>query len=268
MKTNQLSIPLSLLALVLIGGCAVGPNYKKPAVDTPPNFRFAPTQNTNSLGDLPWWEVFKDPYLQDLVRAALTNNYDLKQAVARVEQTRQQAVVARAPLFPSINYGGDVGRGRNALFNSVAPLGNGATTTSYEVNMNAFWEIDFWGRIRRLSEAARAQYLASDEARRGVMISLISDVATAYFQLLDLDREIAIEREATNAYTETLRIFNDRRLNGVASKLETDRAAAALANAAAIIPQLELQVANTENQINILLGRPPGPLQRNSLQNW
>jgi multidrug efflux system outer membrane protein len=268
MKTNQLSIPLSLLALVLIGGCAVGPNYKKPAVDTPPNFRFAPTQTTNSLGDLPWWQVFKDPYLQDLVRAALTNNYDLKQAVARVEQTRQLAVVARAPLFPSINYGGDVGRGRNAVFNSVAPLGDGFTRTSYEVNMNAAWEIDFWGRIRRLSEAARAQYLASDEARRGVMISLISDVATAYFQLLDLDQEIAIQREATNAFTETLRIFNDRRLNGVASKLETDRAAAALANAAAIIPQLELQVATTENQINILLGRSPGPVQRNSLQNW
>jgi multidrug efflux system outer membrane protein len=268
MKTNQLSNPLLLLALVLISGCAVGPNYKKPAVDTPPNFRFAPTQTTNSLGDLPWWQVFKDPYLQDLIHAALTNNYDLKQAIARVEQTRQLAVVARAPLFPSINYGGDVGRGRNAVFNSVAPLGDGFTRTSYEVNMNAAWEIDFWGRIRRLSEAARAQYLATDEARRGVMISLISDVATSYFQLLDLDREIAIEREATNAYTETLRIFNDRRLNGVASKLETDRAAAALANAAAIIPQLELQVANTENQINVLLGRPPGPVQRNSLQNW
>jgi multidrug efflux system outer membrane protein len=267
MKTNQLSIPLSLLALVLIGGCAVGPNYKKPAVDTPPGFRFAPTQNTNSLGDLPWWEVFKDPYLQDLVRAALTNNYDLKQAVARVEQTRQLAVVARAPLFPSINYGGDVGRGRNALLNAITPL-NGATRTSYEVNLNAAWEIDFWGRIRRLSEAARAQYLASDEARRGVMISLISDVATAYFQLLDLDQEINIQSEATNAYTETLRIFNDRRLNGVASKLETDRAAAALANAAAIIPQLELQIATTENQIDILLGRPPGPVQRNSLKNW
>jgi multidrug efflux system outer membrane protein len=268
MKTNLLSNPLPLLVLVLIGGCAVGPNYKRPAVDTPPDFRFAPTQSTNSLGDLPWWQVFKDPYLQDLIRAALTNNYDLKQAVARVEQTRQLAVVARAPLFPSINYGGDVGRGRNAVFNSIAPLGNGATTTSYEVNLNAAWEIDFWGRIRRLSQAARAQYLATDEARRGVMITLISDVATSYFQLLDLDQEINVQREATNAYTATLRIFNDRRLNGVASKLETDRAAAALANAAAIIPQLELQVATTENQINTLLGRPPGPIQRNSLQNW
>ena len=114
MKTNQLSNTHLFLAMVLIGGCAVGPNYKKPAVDTPANFRFAPTQITNSFGDLPWWEVFKDPYLQDLIRASLTNNYDLKQAVARVEQTRQLAVVARAPLFPSINYGGDVGRGRNA----------------------------------------------------------------------------------------------------------------------------------------------------------
>src|SRR5512137_2425783 len=128
-------------------------------------------------------------------------------------------------------------------------------------------EIDFWGRIRRLTEAARAQYLSTDEARRGVMVTLVSDVATAYFSLLDLDQELAIQRAATNAYTGSYRIFNDRRINGVASKLETDRAAAALANAAAVIPQLELQIATTENQINVLLGRNPGPVPRGSLTN-
>jgi multidrug efflux system outer membrane protein len=250
--------------LLIIAGCAVGPNYKQPAVNSPDNFRFAPARTTNSLADLPWWELFHDPALQNLIATAITNNYDLKVAVARVEQARNLAVAARAPLFPSIGYSGGVGRGKNAFLNTPAGL-NGATESSASATLNAFWEIDLWGRIRRLSEAARAQYLATDEARRGVMITLVSDVATAYFQLLDLDEELAIQRAATNAYTGTYRIFNERRINGVASRLETDRAAAALATAAAAIPDLELQIAITEDQLNVLLGRNPGPIQRNSL---
>ncbi|HUL51541.1 MAG TPA: efflux transporter outer membrane subunit [Candidatus Nitrosotalea sp.] len=255
---------MAVALIAVLAGCAVGPNYKRPAVDTPGNFRFATNQTTNSFSDLPWWEVFKDPALQDLIRAALTNNLDLKQAVARVEQARQQVTVARSPLFPQIGYGGDVGRGKNALLNAPASL-NGKTESSAQVNVNAVWEIDFWGRIRRLTEAAQAQYLATDEARRGVTITLISDVASAYFSLLDLDQELQIQRAATNAYAGSYRIFNDRRINGVASRLETDRAAAALANAAAAIPQLELQIAATENQINVLLGRNPGAVARGSL---
>ena len=265
MKTNEYRNLFPLFALVLIAGCAMGPDYKRPVLDTPANYHFASSQATNSFGDLPWWEVFQDPALQDLIHIALTNNYDLKQAVARVEQARQQVTVARAPLFPQIGYGGDVGRGKNALFNT--PAANGATASSALVNVNAVWEFDFWGRIRRLTEAARAQYLATDEARRGVTITLVSDVATAYFNLLDLDQELAIQCAATNAYVGSYRIFNDRRINGVASKLETDRAAAALANAAAVIPQLELQIATTENKINVLLGRNPGPVPRGSLTN-
>jgi multidrug efflux system outer membrane protein len=113
-----------------------------------------------------------------------------------------------------------------------------------------------------LTEAARAQYLATDEARRGVMITLISDVATAYFQLLQLDQELLVQKSATNAYTGTYKIFNEKLINGVSSRLETDRAAAALANAAAVIPQIELEIATTENQINVLLGRNPGPIPR------
>ena len=144
---------------------------------------------------------------------------------------------------------------------------SGGTASSAQVNLNLVWEIDFWGRIRRLSEAARAQYLATDEARRSTTITLVSDVATAYFQLLDLDRELQVQVAATNDYTATCRIFNDRLINGVASKLDTDRAVAALANAAAIIPSLELQIATTENQLNLLLGRNPGPIVRNSLTN-
>lgn len=251
--------------VILLAGCAVGPNYKKPEINTPGNYRFAPTQTTNSFGDLPWWEVFQDPQLQDLIHTALTNNYDLKQAVARVEQARQQSVATRGQLLPQIGYGGDVGRGRNALFNAPA-VRNGETAGSAQLNLNAAWEIDIWGRLRRLSEAARAQYLATDEARRGVTITLVGEVAATYFQLLDLDEELRIQRAATNAYAGSYRIFNDRRINGVASKLETDRASAALANAGAVIPQLELDIATTENQLNILLGRNPGPIARtNSL---
>ena len=265
-QANWGVLGLVLVGLLIFDGCAVGPNYKRPAVETPRAYRFAATQGTNSLGDLPWWQVFKDPVLQDLIHTALTNNYSLQQVVAQVEQARQQAVVARAPLFPAVGYAGDIGRGRNALLNAPSPL-NGTTASSAQVNFNLAWEIDFWGRIRRLSEAARAQYLATDEARRALTTTLVSDVATAYFQLLDLDQELDIQRAATNAYTGTLRIFSDRLTNGVASKLETDRAAAALANAAAVIPQLELQRAATEDLLSVLLGHHPGSIARNSLTN-
>jgi len=257
---------LSLAALAMLSGCAMGPNYKRPAVEAPPDFRFAASPTTNCFADLPWWEVFKDPTLLGLIQAAVTNNYDLRRAVARVEQARNLAVVARAPLFPQLGYGGAVGRGRNALFNTPAGL-NGATESYAQVNLNAFWEIDLWGRLRRLSEAARAEYLATDEARRGITTALVSEVATAYFQLLQFDEELAIQRAATNAYTASYKLFEDRFKNGAASKLETDRAAAALANAASIIPRLELNIANTENQLNVLLGRNPGLITRNSLTN-
>jgi len=251
---------------VFLSGCAVGPNYKRPTVDMPGNFRFATDQSANSFADLPWWEVFKDPILLELITTAVTNNYDLRRAVARVEQARNLAVVARAPLFPQVGYGGNVSRGRNALFNAPAGL-NGATESSAIASLNAVWEIDLWGRIQRMSEAARAEYLATDEARRGITLALVSEVATAYFQLLQFDEELAVQRAATNAYTASFRLFEDRFKNGAASKLETDRAAAALANAASIIPRLELSVAYTENQINLLLGRNPGAIGRNSLTN-
>jgi len=254
------------LCSVFMVGCAIGPNYKRQTVETPDSFRFGETRSTNSFGDLPWWEVFKDETLLELISTAVANNYDLRVAVARVEQARNVAVATRAPLFPEIGYGGDIGRGRNALFNGPAPV-SGVTESSAVVSLSGAWEIDLWGRIRRLSEAARAEYLATDEARRAVTATLVSDVATAYFQLLQFDQELAIQRAATNAYASSLRLFKNRLDNGVASKLETERAAAALANAASIIPRLELSIATTENQLSILLGRNPGPIVRDSVTN-
>src|ERR1035438_5010275 len=129
--------------VILLAGCAVGPNYKRPTVDSPPNYRFATTLTTNSLADLPWWQVFEDPVLQELIHTAVTNNYDLKQAVARVEQARQQVIVTRSPLFPQIGYNGTAGRGRNALFNSPAGI-EGRTETSGLMTLNVAWEIDIW----------------------------------------------------------------------------------------------------------------------------
>ncbi len=262
-----LSRPCLILAAgaVLWGGCAVGPNYHRPAVAHTDNFRFAQSSPASSLGDLPWWQVFKDPVLQGWIGTALTNNYDLQQAVARVEQARNQAVAANAAFFPQIGYGGDVGHGGNALYNSPAPSLGSSTASSAQLTLGAAWEVDLWGRIRRSSEAARAQYLATDSARRGVTLTLVSAVASTYFQLLELDQEMEIVRAATNDYSGSYRIFNDRLINGVASKLETDRASAALANATALVPQLELQIGQTENQFNLLLGRAPGPVARRSL---
>ncbi len=249
--------------LGLLSGCAVGPNYQRPTVNTPANFRFGATNTENSIAEWEWRAVFSDQQLRELIETALTNNYDLQRAAARVEQARYSATAARSAFFPQINYSGDIGRGDHAVFN--APADHEDAISSAAVMLNATWEVDFWGRVRRLNESARAQFLASDMARRAVMVSLVSDIAASYYQLLDLDQELAIQRAATNAYADTHRIFDERRINGIASKLETDRAMAAMADAAAVIPQLEIQIAATENRINILLGRNPGPVARGSL---
>jgi len=264
MKLEAKTVWMLTAVIGLTGGCALGPDYHRLAVETPGQFRFASDSGTNSLADLPWGQVFQDPALQDLIRVALTNNCDLQQAVARVEQARNQAAATRSAFLPQIGYGGDAGRGRNALYNSPASL-QGETKTSAFVDLGVAWEMDFWGRLRRLNETARARYLASEQARRGVTLSLVGSVATAYFQLAELDRELAIQRSATNAYATSYRLFNDRKINGVASKLETDRAMAALVTAAVNIPDLEMQIATTENQLNVLLGRNPGPIPRRSL---
>ena len=264
---NKTAMKLCLFVMVLLSmtGCVVGPRYHRPATNPPDNFRFARGQTTNSLSDLPWRNVFPDPLLQNLIVVALTNNYDVKQAIARVEQARYVVMATRSPLFPQIGYSGEISRGRNDLFNQDFLTTGGATDNSVLAGLNATWEIDFWGRVRQMTRAAQAQYLATDEARRSVTMTLVSSVATAYYQLLDLDQELRIQRAATNAYAASYRIFNDRYINGAGSRLETERASAALASANAAIPQLEMQIATTEDAVNILLGRNPGPVLRDSM---
>jgi multidrug efflux system outer membrane protein len=199
--------------------------------------------------------------LQTLIREAFTNNYDLRIAVTRVEQSRQLAAQAKSQFFPSVNYSGSASQGRNYLFGGAYPE-NGTTGGSAVATLNAFWEVDLWGRIRRLNEEARAQFLASEEARRDVRISLLSDVATEYFQLMELDQELEIAMRTTNSFAGSLQIFQQRMSGGTASALETSRAQAALEDAEAAIPSILEQMASTENELSILLGRVPGPIIR------
>jgi multidrug efflux system outer membrane protein len=257
-------IILSLWSVV-IAGCAVGPNYKRPAVASPPGFRNDNAPTNISFADLNWWQVYQDNILQALIREAFTNNYDLRIAVTRVEQARAVAMQARSQFVPSAGYNGAVSRGRNDLFGSAYP-NNAVTETSVAATLNAFWEVDLWGRVRRLNESARAQFLASEEGRRGVRLSLISEVAGDYFQLQELDQEMEISRRTTNSFGESLKIFTERLEGGTASDLEASRAEAAEADAAAAIPSIEDQIAQVENELCILLGRNPGPILRASFE--
>jgi multidrug efflux system outer membrane protein len=222
---------------------------------------------TASLADLPWWAVFKDQTLTNLIQTALTNNYDIRIAVRRVEQSYALAVQTRSQFFPQIGYDGNAASGKNSLFGSPSPLGLAGRTSpgdSFLALFNASWEVDLWGRIRRLDESARAQYLASQEARRGLRLSLIGQVAQAYFELLELDERLKIALRATNSYGETLSVFSHRLGAGAVSELEASRAESALATAAAAVPDIERQIALKENQISVLLGRNPGPIARSN----
>jgi len=258
-------VGMGVLATVLAAGCAIGPDYKRPPVTPPDAFRFQTTPGeTASLADAPWWEAFGDPVLQGLIREALSDNYNVRIAAARVQQARAQAAVARSPFFPQIGY--NVGASQSKGLQNFLGIGTGAGTdqqsTLYLGVTTLSWELDLWGKIRRSSEAANAQLLASEEGRRAVLLSLVSDVAQAYFELLELDARLSIARQSTEAYQGTYNLFKDRLDFGVASQLQTARAEGNLAQAAATIPEIESQIAAKENQISILLGRNPGPVPR------
>lgn len=252
----------TLLLAVFAAGCAVGPNYHRPPLDVPVQYRAGPPiVYTNSLGELPWWQVFKDENLQDLIHTGLTNNYDLRIAIARVEQASAIAAQNRAAYFPQLTYNGSVSRGKNALNGAVFPE-NGQIENLFLISGSASWEPDVWGRIRRLNESARAQYLASQEARRDVTLSVISQIAQGYFRLLALDQLLDIAYQSTNSFAESLRIFGERFAQGTASELDTSAADALLQSAAATVPDLERQIVAQENLINVLVGRNPGPVPR------
>lgn len=255
-------LPCLSLAGVLLAGCAIGPNYARPNTHAPAAFRGVENAaQLASFADLPWFDAFHDEILRQLITTALANNYDLRIAVARVEQARGAAIAARSPLFPQIGYGFDADRGQNTSYGN--PFPGLKTGNSFFAAINAAWEVDLWGRIRRLDEAGQAQLLASNEARRGVIVTLVGSVAQAYYELLELDLQLDIARKTTDSFAGSLKLFQQRLEGGVASRLDTSRARASLASTAATIPQLQQLIILKENEIGILLGQNPGPIARN-----
>jgi multidrug efflux system outer membrane protein len=253
-------IALLMLGLVL-AGCAVGPDYRRAAVPTPDAWRDGPgVSDPASLADLAWWELFEDEALRRLVQAALETNKDLRVAVARVEQARAQHGVVRAAQFPQIGAGGSVTT--NRISDNVPPLGQGGTTDLLSATVDLTFELDIWGRLRRASEATRAELLASEEARHAVVMTLVSDVATAYLQLRQLDLELETTRRNVGSRQSSLQLARDRFEAGVASALDLHQAEAELASTAAQIPNLERQIVQTENLLSIVLGRNPGAIDR------
>lgn len=254
---------LVLSVALTAAGCAVGPNYQRPTTPTTAAFRGEARAEAASFADLPWWELIRDPTLAALIKAALAGSYDLQDAVARMEVARQSAKASTAALFPEL--GVSVGPSYQQVFFGVSapgfPTGN-LRYPSYLLQGSVSWDIDLWGRLRRLRESALAQFLASEEHRRAVIVSLIGDVATGYFNLEALDLQLAIAHRTVASREETLVLFRNREGGGVGSALDTASEEALLAGARATIPNLERQIVQAENQLSILIGRPPGPIDR------
>ena len=223
----------------------------------PPSFRFVQSQQAASFADLPWWQVFEDPVLQALIREAIANNLDLRAAAARVERFRAEARIAKSFLYPQVN--GATG---------VTFQQNSGSEDADDVQRNAVygfqlsWEIDLFGRIRREHEAAVARMLASEQGRRGVLVTLVADVASTYFLLRQLDVELDISRRTLVVANDTVTFFQNRVTGGVSNQLELDRVTAFRATTAATIPDIERQIAIAEDSISLLLGHPPAPVTR------
>jgi outer membrane protein, multidrug efflux system len=254
-------LPALLVVAVTIAGCAVGPEYRRPDVTPPKEFRsqVAPAE-AGSLADLPWWQVFNDKALQGLITQALAGNYDLKVAVARIEQARAQVDVVRADFWPQVGY--QAGAAREKSFIPLPQLQGNVTYNSFQAAINAAWELDVWGRIRRSSEAATAGLYAQEDVRRGVMLTLVSDIAANYFLLIELDRQLAIAKESATVYKQTLDLFTQRFEAGRDSKLGVVRAQAAYNSSQAAIAALSRAITQEENAICVLLGTYPRAIER------
>ena len=254
----------ALIAAFLFAGCTLGPDYLRPNFLIPNNHRgIVEAPQAESLADIPWWELFKDPVLQELTREALTNNYDLRTAAARVEEARTQIGVARSFLYPQVSVNGG-GSAEQVSRRTEPPQSFGANRTyqNWAMGFSMAWELDVFGRIRREAEAATGVFLATEQARRGVLIALIADVAQSYFILRELDLELEISRRTVGVNDETVEFYRRRVSGGVSNQLELDQAFANRSRTAATIPELERQIATQENLINFLVGRNPGAIPR------
>ncbi len=256
--TRRAALPIAAALLALAGGCVMGPDYRRPALDLPAGYRdqVGPAEAA-SLADLPWWSVFRDEALQRLAAEAVGSNCTLRAAAARVAQYQAMLGVAQADYYPQLGYSAEAGRQRTSTL-----LTGPVTANQFGGSLGASWELDLWGRIRRGTEAARAELLGAEESRRGVLLTLVADVAESYFTLLALDRQREIARAMEASYAATLDLFTRRHEHGVEPKLAVVRAEANLADVRAAQAELELQVAGQENRVAVLLGRPPGPIPR------
>jgi outer membrane protein, multidrug efflux system len=257
-------ILMALLAVLLFGsGCTVGPNYKKPKVEVPRNYRGVPEEQAGkmdaaSLGDQKWWEVFQDEQLRSLIRTALQQNYDVRIAGARILQAQAQLGITRADQYPSLSAGAgitDQHSARGKFFPAFE-------TSTGQVNASAAWELDFWGRFRRATEAARANLLATEAARQEVMLTLVANVSAAYFQLRALDLELEISKRTLASRQESLRLTTVLADHGSTTLLDVRQAEQLVFTAAAEIPSLEQQIEQEENLISILLGKNPDSVPR------
>lgn len=254
--TRQAALAPVLLvaACTTFAGCAaVGPNYARPQLPTPPQFRFVeePAQ-AQSFADMPWFQVFNDPALQALVKEGLTNNLDLRIAAARVEEARARAGIARSFLYPTVD----------GVANVDARRATGETTESVSYGFQFSWELDIFGRLRREREAAAAVLLATEQGRRGVIVTLVGDITSNYFLLRELDMQLEISRDTLRLNDETVTYFRNRLDGGVSNRLELDRIQANRERTAAAIPDIERQIGIAEHTLSLLVGRPPGAIDR------
>jgi multidrug efflux system outer membrane protein len=254
---------------VLLTGCTVGPNYHRPAVQTPDTFRAPtplPSNESASLADLKWWEVFKDERLQELERTALAQNYDLRDAVARVEAARANVGIVRSEQYPNFSASADISTVRNSLDGAI-PLpasfvrSQNRTFGGATLNLLSF-EVDIWGRLRRATESARAQLLGAEETRKAVITTLVSDVATSYFTLRELDYELDISLRTLATRQESLELIKNRQAGGVATLIDLRQGEQLVYTATETIPTLQQQIEQTENVISLLLGKNPGDVVR------
>jgi multidrug efflux system outer membrane protein len=262
--TPRSALLVSALVAALLSACAVGPNYNRPQVPTPPAHRFFEGEaEAQSVADFPWWGVVKDPALQQLIREAIANNLDLRTATARVAEARAQYGIARSFLFPEVGVSAGYSAQQVSRL-SEPPQGTaaGKTYQNWSAGFPLSWEIDLFGRIRREKEAAFAAYLATEEGRRAAVITLVADVASTYLFLRELDLQLDVARRTVQTNEETVRFYETRLKGGVSNRLEVDRATANRSRTAVVIPQLEQQIAIAENALCLLLGRPPGPIAR------
>ncbi len=241
------------LLVFLLDGCTVGPKYSKPEFHPPANFYNEEQTSNNSAADLAWWELFKDPVLQSLIRESLANNYDLRLAVSRVDQERALLGVTKSQYYPQVGYDGNISGQQSPIV---------ANHTYYSYGFATFWEIDLFGRIRRMNEAQRAVYFSTDEARRDMRLLVMSEVAQGYFQLRALDAQLEISQRTSKSFQTTLDLFQHKFEGGDASGLEVARAQAALLNVEATIPDLRRQIVAQEDALDLLVGRNPGPITR------